>query len=366
MRLITRYPHASFNLLVDLWKKEFLGKRIPPFPRQIVLFITNRCNLNCPMCLNAAYRSKHLARSDVSIEIFQQILPELIQFKPFVYITGGEPLLNQDIYKIISLLSSSNIFTSLTTNGFLLEQNAQKIIDSGLEFISISLDHFEAEKHDRGRGVPTSYRRLIKGLKKLIRLRKQNPSNVKINTVIRKDNYDQLSKMYDFIEHLGADEWSLQHYSFTTPAAIKSIGNYVNKKHIGNFFEGVPIKENSYLSKDEVVILQQQLEEVKNKSKNYKTKLSIKPLMDDIFSYYQGEFPSKKSSCSFPFDSVNILEQSKVALCLGYQIGDLHEIKSLKKIWQSSQVHAFQKLISEKTILPPCFRCCMLNYRFKT
>lgn len=364
-RLILKYPRASFNLLTDLGKNIFLKNNIPPFPREIILFSTNRCNLNCAMCLNAAYRSEHLARSDFNTNTLNKILPELKKYKPFIYITGGEPFLNKDIFKFISILSTNNIFTSLTTNGFYLEEYAQKIINSGLEFISISLDHFEEKKHDNGRGVKKSYQRLIRGLKKLVALRGNSPSNIKINTVIRKDNYSQLSKMYDFIENLRIDEWSLQHYSFTNPTANKSISDYARKKKIGYFFEGVPIKRDSYFEENEVIILQEQLEEVIKKSKIYKTRLSIKPKMDNILSYYQGKFPSKKSHCSFPFDSVNILEESKVTLCLGYEIGNLHQEKSLKEIWQSSKARKFQNLISEEKLLPPCFRCCALGYIFE-
>lgn len=363
-RLILKYPQSSFNLLTDLGKRKFLKSNIPSFPRQITLFITNRCNLNCAMCLNAAYRKGHLARSDFNINSINKILPELKRHKPFIYITGGEPFLNRDTFKIISLLSANRIFTSLTTNGFYLEEYAQHVIDSGLEFISVSLDHFEEKKHDKGRGVPKTYQRLIKGVKKLVALKRNSPSNIKINTVIRKDNYNQLSKMYDFIEDLGIDEWSLQHYSFINPIASTLIKDYAGKKDIGYFTEGVPINSNSYFNENEIILLREQLDEVIKKSKSYKTRLSIKPKIENIFSYYQGKFPSKKSTCSFPFDSVNILEESKVTLCLGYEIGNLYQAKSLEEIWQSSRARKFQNLISEEKLLPPCFRCCTLDYFF--
>lgn len=364
IKLVLKYPQTSFNILTDLARSKFLNNKISPFPRQINIFVTNRCNLNCPMCLNSVYRKENLGESDLDISLMAKILPELKKYKPFIYITGGEPLLNRDIFKIISLFSANGIFTSLTTNGFILESFAQKIIDSGLEFISVSLDHFEEGKHDKGRGVKTSYKRLIRGLEKLVALRKNTPSNIKINTVITKDNYKQLSKMYDFIEKLGIDEWSIQHYSFVNPATNKLIRNYVNKNGIGRYFEGVLINNNSYFEKEEVTVLLQQLEDVIKKNRYYKTKISIKPKMDNVFSYYQGKFPSNKSTCALTFDAITIIERSKVTLCLAYEIGSLDKAESLKELWQSKKTLKFQKLISRVKLLPSCFRCGSLDYVF--
>ena len=100
------------------------------------------------------------------------------------------------------------------------------------------------------------------------------------------------------------------------------------------------------------------------KSKYYKTKLSIKPQVDNLFPYYQGDFPSKKSSCNWPFTGINIMESSKVTLCLGNEIGNLNETDSLKEMWNSKKAKGFHDLNSRERILPLCFRCCELDYVF--
>ena len=366
IKLAIKYPTTSLNILSDFCRKIFLNQKITPFPRYIALYVTNRCNLNCPMCVNSSYRAKHLKQSEINLNLIKKILPELKKYKPFVVMSGGEPLINHDIFKIISLLSANKILTSLTTNGFVLEKYVKQIVNSRLEFITISLDHFEEEKHDQGRGVKTTYRRLIKGLNKLvvIRDREGTPTNIKVNTVIRKDNYRDLSKMYDFIEKLKIDEWALQHYSFINPVARKVINNYVSKNHIGNYIIGAEINSKSFFSKNQIGILQDQLNDIAKKSKYYKTRLSIKPNVDDLFSYYQGDFASKKSYCSWPFDSINIMESSKVTLCLGNEIGNLKSSHSINDMWQSQKANDFRELIIKEKVLPLCFRCCAMNYVF--
>jgi MoaA/NifB/PqqE/SkfB family radical SAM enzyme len=85
--------------------------------------------------------------------------------------------------------------TSLTTNGWLLPHFVQPFFDSGLEFISISIDGPNAEMHDKNRGVSGSFERAIEGIKKLVEIKKQNHSifpNIKINTVITPWNVDEL------------------------------------------------------------------------------------------------------------------------------------------------------------------------------
>lgn len=362
-KLALKYPTTSFNILTDIGKKKFLNQKVSPFPRLITLYITNKCNLNCPMCLIVNHLNKNQT-GGISIKTIKKILPELKKYKPFVCITGGEPLLNKDLFPIINLLSKNKIITSMTTNGFLLEKYAQEITDSGLEFLSVSLDHYDEIKHDKGRGVKTTYKRLIRGLNKLNNIRRETPTNIKINTVIRQDNYRVLSKMYDFIESLGVDEWSVQHYSFTNPVARKCIHQYLEDNSMESYTMGSPINRNFFFNAKQVRILQKQLNEIMKKSTRYKTKLSIKPEIGNLFSYYEGKFPSKKSRCIWPFESINIMENSKVTLCLSNEVGNLNDTTSIEKIWNSEKAYDFQKLMTKERVLPLCFRCHGLKFDF--
>lgn len=363
-KLAFKYPLTSWNILTDGARKKLFGQTITSFPRIITLYVTNKCNLNCPMCLNAKYRNKNKSDKDINIKTIKKILPELIRYKPMVCITGGEPLLNQDVIKIISLLSKNRILTTMTTNGFLLEKYAQSIADSGLEFLTISLDHFDEKKHDKNRGVKQTYSKLISGLKKLNTVYSKTPSNIKINTVISKNNFNELSKMYDFIETLGVDEWSVQHYNFVNPTAQKNISTYFKTNYQGDYIEGNLIHTELYLNTKQVSILQKQLDEIKKKGLFYKTKLSTKPEINDIVPYYQGKFPSKKSQCNWPCMSINIMKGSKVTLCIGNEIGNLDDKTFIQQIWSSKQANDFQEKVLKEKVFPFCFRCCGLNFHF--
>jgi len=59
-----------------------------------------------------------------------------------IRITGGEPLLREDLDRFIQMIHDHkpNIDLALTTNGYLLENVAQRLKDSGLKRINISID----------------------------------------------------------------------------------------------------------------------------------------------------------------------------------------------------------------------------------
>lgn len=132
-------------------------------PTQIVLNITNKCNLRCLYCFNSSGISAYDELSDSEI---LKIIFEIIKIHPFnVCFSGGEPLLRRDIlYECIRLLHSNNIRTNMVSNGTLLnEQTVKKLCDLGLQEIEVSLDGAEAQTHEILRGKD-SFPPVIKAL----------------------------------------------------------------------------------------------------------------------------------------------------------------------------------------------------------
>jgi len=104
-----------------------------------------------------------------------------------VQITGGEPLSHKYVYEIIRLGKENNLKIGLNTNGFLVDKKvAKKIVDSGLDILVFSLDGSNSEIHDKIRGVPGSFDRVIRGIK-LVKAYAHSANKdiaITINTVI--------------------------------------------------------------------------------------------------------------------------------------------------------------------------------------
>ena len=129
--------------------------------RDLRISVTDRCNFRCPYCMPAeifgeAY--EFLPREEILT--FEEISRLTRLFSEFgvskARITGGEPLLRTDLPELISQIAAIDGITdvTLTTNGYLLTQQAQQLKDAGLHRITVSLDSIDDEvfKQMNGRG----------------------------------------------------------------------------------------------------------------------------------------------------------------------------------------------------------------------
>lgn len=103
------------------------------------LELTRRCNLHCIHCLNNS--GKEIEEEMTKDETINTIKGLCDAGVTDIRFTGGEPLLNKNIYKFIQLCTDNNISTSVGTNGTLINETiAKKLKKSGLKKCVISLD----------------------------------------------------------------------------------------------------------------------------------------------------------------------------------------------------------------------------------
>jgi cyclic pyranopterin phosphate synthase len=104
--------------------------------------VTDRCNIRCFYCMpeNVQFRPRQEILTYEEIERFVRVVAGLGIEK--LRITGGEPLVRRDVYKLIAKLSRVPGIRdiAMTTNGILLAAQAQELKDAGLRRLNISLD----------------------------------------------------------------------------------------------------------------------------------------------------------------------------------------------------------------------------------
>ena len=134
-----------------------------PF-RDLRVSVTDRCNFRCTYCMPAEIygeRYEFIPRAQLltfeEITRLTRILVDLGAVK--VRLTGGEPLVRNQIENLVAMLSEIQGIQDLTmtTNAYLLPQKAQVLKDAGLQRVSISLDTLDDEifKRMNGRGFGT-------------------------------------------------------------------------------------------------------------------------------------------------------------------------------------------------------------------
>ena len=162
-------------------------KKLKNFSFADIAFIevTRACNLRCKHCLN---NSGEIINNQLTTEeIFNLIKKLAMAGIQEIRFTGGEPLVHKDIYRMIELATNLGIYTSIGTNGTLIDKKvAKKLKDVGLKKAVVSLDGTR-KKHDEIRGKG-NYDKTILSIKYL----QEQGIQIKINSVIMRSNIEDV------------------------------------------------------------------------------------------------------------------------------------------------------------------------------
>ena len=163
--------------------------------RDLRVSVTDRCNFRCPYCMPAEIygeRYEFLPRADLlTFEEITRLTGIFVQLGVAkIRLTGGEPLVRNGLDHLIALLSKVEGMKdlTLTTNGYLLAQQAQALKDAGLQRVTVSLDSLDEEifKVMNGRGFGTE--RVLEGIRKA---QEVGLSPIKINCVVQRGVNDR-------------------------------------------------------------------------------------------------------------------------------------------------------------------------------
>jgi len=110
--------------------------------------VTERCNFRCQYCMPEKPFSWTPRENLLSFEeLFLFMKVAIDEGVTKIRITGGEPLLREDLDSFIKMIHDykPDIDLALTTNAYLLAQTAQRLKDAGLKRLNISLDSLKPE-----------------------------------------------------------------------------------------------------------------------------------------------------------------------------------------------------------------------------
>lgn len=135
-------------------KGSFYGRLTESFPSQVVIDVTEVCNLECIHCPHPDFkRSEKYAARYLEPELNAKAVSEVAEHgaQYIRYCAEGEPLVHPKCYDFLDdAVTRSKTFVTLTTNGTLLnERRIRKLLDSGLHMIDISIDAFHPETYKK-------------------------------------------------------------------------------------------------------------------------------------------------------------------------------------------------------------------------
>ena len=145
--------------------------------------VTDRCNFRCQYCMPAE-GLPWLEREEIlRFEEITRLVALLARMGVRdVRLTGGEPLVRRDFPRLASMLSDVEDVAelSVTTNGFLLERDAESLVRAGIDRFNVSLDSLQRDRFyelTRRDALP----QVLRGLERLASFPEAHP--IKINAV---------------------------------------------------------------------------------------------------------------------------------------------------------------------------------------
>lgn len=184
-------------------------------PLLVVWNFTNRCNLKCLHCYQNAGEKKEQLSYEDRLRIIEQLSQEYV---PALALSGGEPLADPELFAVIKAASQKGLYVSVATNGTLLTQDCcQKLLEAGVQYLEISLDHSEPEYHDRFRGIPGVWKKTIEGIQNAVK----SGIMVGIAPTITRANLMDLPRLYQLAIDLGAQRFYV--FNFIPTGRAQSI-----------------------------------------------------------------------------------------------------------------------------------------------
>lgn len=203
-----------FKLVFSYYISRILRKPVlMGMPAAIAIEPTTACNLSCPEC-PSGLKSFTRNTGNINKEHFE-LMVEKIK-KNSIHLTlyfQGEPFIHPYFSEMVKYASKCNIYTKTSTNAhFLTDTLCEKIVESGLDQIIISVDGITNETYKKYR-IGGELTVVIKGIETLINCKKRKKSRtpeVVLQFIVFEHNKTELKDINAFFKRTGADTLTIK------------------------------------------------------------------------------------------------------------------------------------------------------------
>ncbi len=168
--------------------------------------VTRACAFACVHCRADAQHRRD--PNELSTEEGFALIDRFKAFgDPILVFTGGDPMMRRDLFDLIAYATQVGLRCSLTPTATALPTNERlrAAKQAGVRRLALSLDAPSAEVHDAFRQVAGSWDRTMT----ILRNAQAVDLSAQVNTTVTRLNVHLLPEMVQFIEQVGAVQWSL-------------------------------------------------------------------------------------------------------------------------------------------------------------
>lgn len=287
--------------------KYFFSK---PKPKEIIIDICAACNAKCPFCPRV-YMPEERSKGYMSLELFESTLIEAKRngISLLRLYSTAEPTLHPEFDTIIALAKSMGFFIAVSTNGSFIDKHIDSLMK--VDLLQYSIEGWDKESYEKYR-FPLKFEKIYKNVKMFYRERQRCGNGPKIVTNLL------LTKKTDIPSYMNL--WS----------------EFIDQINVHPMLEATVYENKKFIS------------------------CKADTLIEEYFDF---ESQTKEFYCSYPFNTVIVAFDGKIALCCNdfsaeMNIGHIND--GIVKIFNSPKMHTIRhEFISQN--LDTCKECAIFK-----
>jgi AdoMet-dependent heme synthase len=201
-----------------------------PKPVNVIWEVSYRCTCKCGFCDRWKEGPKKM-KQELSTEEAKKTVLQLKQVGiKSLHLSGGEPLIRKDIFYLMRYAKKLGISISMSTNGMLIDNKNIKKIKHCFDKVSVSIDSFNQDTHDKIRGVK-AFNKAINAVKIL----KKENIKTNISCVVTGENFkdiiglNKLAKKHNVSLHMQVIHDSENNFLKVSNKELKNFSKDFNK-----------------------------------------------------------------------------------------------------------------------------------------
>ena len=325
---------AAINrIIIPLFKlQSWLPQSWIPGPTTIGIEVTNRCNLNCLMCVRRFWDAEANPLGDMTFEFFETHI--LRHLKPYQVVNLqciGESLLNKDFLKMLAACKELGCMATFTSNGVILRKFAEDIVSQGADEVCVSVDGLKTMKKWRNVDVG----KVLDGIDAVNEAKGRHNCTtplVTVNCVVTRDSLPELPDLMELIGQKGVARVTFMHLvAYDSAQTEQSVLPF--------YAEAEPI-----------------FDRVKAIAKKHRIELILPPA------------PGDKAKCRQPFRALFINWDGDVRPCCMSTFNERGALLAgnvahspLPDLWNSSYMHQLRRSLDREKDLPEMCRSCPMR-----
>lgn len=307
--------------------------------KTLVIKPTLKCTCDCMTCV---YNSKRFDRKnyvdEMTINDWKNVILDASDLgAKRLHISGGEPTLVPDLIDYVKFAKQKGFVVNLNTNGrFITKEGAKKLVDAGLDSVTVSLYSSDRKEHDRLRGTKDSWKYAKDAIRHFQYARSEAPLfEIKSMTVLTSRNYKQFFDLMKLNYSLGADCFYISYLEGDFDGS-----NRMSQDDIKDFRENIIPKVLDFSKKISLPV-------------RSKFRQAVKSLFSDDFlspiEWESGMYGvDRKRECTVPSDMAIVLSNGDVVPCYMIEytrdkiVGNVMKHK-FSEVWSSKKHKEFVK-----------------------